>query len=711
MTTRPPRRRGLRPLLLALVAAAALALPGSAPAAGWTSFSSVPTSGATISAMQFAADPGGNQVAVWVEQPSPYKVMAAFRPAGGVWGAAQTLDSGTATAVPKLDVAVDAAGNFIVLFTQVVTATSTSQVFSAYLPSGQTTFGGPQAFGNPLVGAVSVTGIAVAMDKTTGTAYAVYGISTANAVGGFRPAGAGSKWTLASSGLPASSSNAMDLVVGTDGVPTLVDGQTTPRFTRFNGTNWVALTVPAAVGSITGTAAIMADPGGATTAVFQVASTVTELYAQRCPAGTAPAPTCAARSRLTLSTITSAVSPSFALDPSGNGVAAWTEGPNVVYSRRTGSLGAWSAGVQIGTGGNPSVTLDPSGDSLAAFTEGQKQISYLAASPGNAFVPPASNASDPAQGWNLPILASDGAGNGYGAWQSTSGNAIQTAVYDAEAPAAPSLSAPASATAGDILAFTASSSDRWSGVSYSWDFGDGAAATGGSVTHSYTAPGNYLARVTATDGGGNTSTQTRTIAVAAAPVPGLPRPVAGRTVNLEPVSGRVLVEVPGSNRFVPLVSPTQVRDGSIIDARKGRVRITIDNGRGGLDTAEFYGGIFRFTQPRVKAGQTWFANLYLVFGSFKGCPKAPKNPKVALAARNVKQGRSVRHLWGSGKGAFRTVGRFSSATVRGTTWLTDDRCNGTLTKVTAGKVGVRDFVLRKTVLVRKGKSYFAAAKR
>ena len=71
----------------------------------------------------------------------------------------------------------------------------------------------------------------------------------------------------------------------------------------------------------------------------------------------------------------------------------------------------------------------------------------------------------------------------------------------------------------------------------------------------------------------------------------------------------------------------------------------------------------------------------------------------------------MRQLWGSGEGAFRTVGRFSSATVRGTTWLTNDRCDGTLTKVTAGKVGVRDFVLKKTVVVKKGKSYLAQARK
>jgi hypothetical protein len=174
------------------------------------------------------------------------------------------------------------------------------------------------------------------------------------------------------------------------------------------------------------------------------------------------------------------------------------------------------------------------------------------------------------------------------------------------------------------------------------------------------------------------------------------------------------VKIPGSNQFVPLVAPTQIQNGVIIDARKGRVRITIDNGRGGLDTAEFYGGVFKFTQPKAKPGQTWFANLYLYGGSFKGCPAAPKSPKIATLSRTRAkkqgQGKSVRHLWGSGEGAFRTVGRYSSATVRGTTWLTDDRCNGTLTKVTAGKVGVRDFVRKKTIVIKKGKSYFAGPK-
>jgi hypothetical protein len=104
------------------------------------------------------------------------------------------------------------------------------------------------------------------------------------------------------------------------------------------------------------------------------------------------------------------------------------------------------------------------------------------------------------------------------------------------------------------------------------------------------------------------------------------------------------------------------------------------------------------------------ANIFLDGGGFKGCPRAPKNPHARVSATKSPH-RSVRHLWGKGSGKFRTVGRFSSATVRGTTWLTDDRCDGTLVRVKQGKVAVRDFIRRKTVLVRSPKSYFARAKR
>ena len=48
--------------------------------------------------------------------------------------------------------------------------------------------------------------------------------------------------------------------------------------------------------------------------------------------------------------------------------------------------------------------------------------------------------------------------------------------------------------------------------------------------------------------------------------------------------------------------------------------------------------------------------------------------------------------------------------MRGTWWLTEDHKNGTLVRVKKGVVAVRDFVKKKTVLVKAGQSYFAASK-
>ena len=89
-----------------------------------------------------------------------------------------------------------------------------------------------------------------------------------------------------------------------------------------------------------------------------------------------------------------------------------------------------------------------------------------------------------------------------------------------------------------------------------------------------------------------------------------------------------------------------------------------------------------------------------------GCPKARKS--TASAAQKKPKSRK---LWGSGKGKFRTRGQYSAATVRGTTWLVQDTCTTTLTRVTQGVVAVNDFAKRKTVLVKKGKRYTARPKK
>lgn len=176
----------------------------------------------------------------------------------------------------------------------------------------------------------------------------------------------------------------------------------------------------------------------------------------------------------------------------------------------------------------------------------------------------------------------------------------------------------------------------------------------------------------------------------------LPSPTPAQNVNATPVAGEVLVKVAGTSQFVPLSVPSLVPVGSQFDATKGRVELTAARTGGITDTSQFYEGTFELSQPTPSA----IAELRLVFGDFSVCSL----PSFAAADKNK---RPVRRLWGSGKGKFRTRGKYSSATVRGTIWKTEDRCDGTLTQVQEGSVTVRDFGRKRDFVVRAGKSYLA----
>lgn len=192
-----------------------------------------------------------------------------------------------------------------------------------------------------------------------------------------------------------------------------------------------------------------------------------------------------------------------------------------------------------------------------------------------------------------------------------------------------------------------------------------------------------------------TSTPTPTPAVT------VPDPVLARAVNARPVSGTVLVKLVGQTTFVPLAEARQIPVGTIVDATKGRVRITVAGQKPGtFYSAEFYEGVFQVTQL-----SSALTTIKLIGGSFRGC-----GPAAATAAKK-KPGspQEVRHLWASGSGQFRTLGKYASAIIRGTTWLTADRCDGTLIRVTAGRVGVRDLVKNRSITLKKGQRYLARA--
>ena len=68
----------------------------------------------------------------------------------------------------------------------------------------------------------------------------------------------------------------------------------------------------------------------------------------------------------------------------------------------------------------------------------------------------------------------------------------------------------------------------------------------------------------------------------------VPPPVLVKTGNVAPVSGTVLVKLPGTSRFVPLSSLTQVPFGSTIEATHGTVSVTTAEPGGETQTGEFF---------------------------------------------------------------------------------------------------------------------------
>jgi hypothetical protein len=160
----------------------------------------------------------------------------------------------------------------------------------------------------------------------------------------------------------------------------------------------------------------------------------------------------------------------------------------------------------------------------------------------------------------------------------------------------------------------------------------------------------------------------------------------------------VKVHVPGTKGFYRLGTEQQLPLGTIVDTDAGRVRLTSSKAPNSdaSQSADFFDGTFRVLQTK------------------HGRPITVLKLENGLVCRKGKHGRASasrrqRGLWGSGKGNFRSVGRHGSATVRGTIWWAQDRCNGTLFKVKRGVVTIRDFTLHRTIKLHRGQHYLAPA--
>jgi hypothetical protein len=215
----------------------------------------------------------------------------------------------------------------------------------------------------------------------------------------------------------------------------------------------------------------------------------------------------------------------------------------------------------------------------------------------------------------------------------------------------------------------------------------------------------YHVRLVAVNATGTTFGPDQIFTTPADPAP--PAPVLGKSVNAKPVSGQVFVLV--GTKLVPLTESEQLPSGAVLDARAGSLQLTSAAPRArARQTGVFGGAIFKLTQARGGASRG-VTTLALVEGAFAGAPSFGTCRAHRGADGHAAATSTLQLLHASAHGRFRTSGRYSAATVRGTRWTIADRCDGTLVHDITDSVAVKDFVRHRTVVLHAGQSYLARA--
>ncbi len=165
------------------------------------------------------------------------------------------------------------------------------------------------------------------------------------------------------------------------------------------------------------------------------------------------------------------------------------------------------------------------------------------------------------------------------------------------------------------------------------------------------------------------------------------------------------MQLPGEDKFTTLRKRSKLPVGTTVDVTGGVVRVTFATAPedvatyGPTQSAEFWGGEFRFFQ----AASGSLVDVILTGDQ----PDCVIGAGASAKSKAKEKNKSSRFVWGKGKGKFRTTGNNGAATVRGTYWYTQDRCDGTFFRTREGVVDVRDFGKATTVKVTAGERYLA----
>jgi hypothetical protein len=745
--------RLLRPIVACAVASA-LALTGaaSAMAAGWLApVEALNGTGGTISQPRVAVDAAGNVYAAWIEGRF---MEVSRRPVGGSFETPQTLDPGENVISSNPDIAVDGPGNAVVVWTEKPLGVGGTQlVKQARRAANSTQFDTPVHVPTPTGPpdnarlAINSSGQAVlavtSINSTTATVRTFAGSSTSN----FTDASAATFRDYVEEA--NSTANPPDAAINGAGDAVVAWHLLSDSSTRIDSV-YRTHGDPSAFDTRVGLAddlrdkhdpSVAIDSQGNVVATWDEDNTNTgKLRAYARTAG--PAGQWGNLKDLGPPQSGGAV-PDVGFDFDRIAVAAWSTGGELQTSARPPG-GEFAQPPQSLTGGTEQPAdihfeTNAAGFGVLVWSgEGTTPgVRAMLRANGGVFGP-AATLSAAGRTAGSPRVAVDPTGNAAAVWVDSfpaeQNPKLVTAEYDAVAPKfGGPVSVPATVTSGESATFAAAASDDWSQPTVAWDFGDGGSGTGDIVTHTYTTPGTYTVSVTATDAAGNSvAAPSRQVEVVAPPppVPPVDTPTEGKDFNASEVSGTVLVSVPkgksagrvlarkpvpraaaaikppkGYRPFRPLGRDDNIPVGSILDASRGVTRLTMAANKSGskLQKGKFSEGVFK-TKQTTKSPLT--TAVMLGGGNFRR--DCRKRGRALTAARRR---RPHRQLFGNVKGRFRTRGRHSTATVRGTEYIVKDRCDGTLTIVKRGRVVVRDLVRHRNHLVRAGHRYLARPRR
>jgi hypothetical protein len=565
-----------------------------------------------------ASDAQGDAVAVWLQFEGAHaRVLAAYRPAGGSFGAPQTLSpAGYEAREPR--VAMNASGEAVLVWSLGSGLSEEVQAATA-APGG--TFGTPV----DLTGLSSVASLPQIALDSHGDAIAVW--------------------------------------EGWDGTNVRIEDATRPAGASFGAPQYLS---PA--GDNAGTPQVTFDAGGDALAAWRFdgspASTVQSAYR---PAGGE----FAATQTVSAPSSQPAQSPQVAFDGSGEGTVAWqqSDGSELsVYAgvRTPGSTGSFGAQTMLDPGAHEAYEPQIAGDGLSNTIlswktfNGAANTTEIAVRPAGGSFAPATTVSGENPQEGTPEVGIDAQGNGIAVWSRSSGSGYQleAAGYTDAGPQLRGLTLPTQGVVGQPLQFFLAPLSVWSSVlSEGFSFGDGSSASGFSATHTYSAPGVYNVSATATDVLGNVTTVTRTVTIGSPPLAGAPATAPVRCTLTAARAQKLLRK--------GTITADAVCAASIVIALDGRVTVPVarahDSTRGKHhERTTLHSYTLKGTRLKLAAGRRIEVRLSVPHGALRSMLDAlgqHRQVGLYLALTGASGGHAQTHLAGISPARNKQVGR------------------------------------------------------